>query len=228
MTPDPETLREAAQTLLDALADPLTAGPQRADAVGALRAALAGRPPVDPPLAPHPYSPDAMAMGDCRKCGHVADSPLHERPPVAPAPDADRERLTGRDVHREWRDGMLAQGREVAPERMSWETLDQRDRDLDDGIAARLAGVHPAAPEPADRERLAEWRAADGIARAWADGGWRSPSEAAGVHPAAPDDRLRGAAQAVVDWVMSSDDDELLARVDALRAALAPSEPTDG
>ena len=53
--------------------------------------------------------------------------------------------LTGRDVHREWRDGMLAQGRDVAPERMTWETLDQRDRDLDDGIAARLA---PAAPEP--------------------------------------------------------------------------------
>lgn len=37
---------------------------------------------------------------------------------------------------------MLAQGRAVAPERMAWDTLDQRDRDLDDGIAARLSGTN--------------------------------------------------------------------------------------
>lgn len=37
-------------------------------------------------------------------------------------------------IWKAWRDGMLAQGREVAPERMAWETLDQRDRDLDAGI----------------------------------------------------------------------------------------------
>lgn len=28
----------------------------------------------------HAYVPDAMAMGDCRTCGHVADSPQHEAP----------------------------------------------------------------------------------------------------------------------------------------------------
>jgi len=27
----------------------------------------------------HRYSPDAMAMGDCRKCGHVADSLVHKQ-----------------------------------------------------------------------------------------------------------------------------------------------------
>lgn len=28
----------------------------------------------------HVYVPDAMAMGDCRACGNVAESPQHERP----------------------------------------------------------------------------------------------------------------------------------------------------
>lgn len=55
--------------------------------------------------------------------------------------------ITGRDIHREWRDGMLAQGRAVAPERMAWDTLDQQDRDLDDGIAARLAALSAPSPE---------------------------------------------------------------------------------
>jgi hypothetical protein len=48
--------------------------------------------------------------------------------------------LRGVHVHAAWRDGMLAQGREVAPERMAWDTLTQQDRDLDDGIAAALSG----------------------------------------------------------------------------------------
>lgn len=32
-------------------------------------------------VAPHEYWPDAMAMGDCAKCGNVREHPLH--PPVA-------------------------------------------------------------------------------------------------------------------------------------------------
>lgn len=57
-------------------------------------------------------------------------------------------RITGRDVHREWRDGMLAQGRTVAPERMTWETLSEQDKALDERIAAAL-GASPRG-EPAD------------------------------------------------------------------------------
>jgi len=57
--------------------------------------------------------------------------------PPAPA-------LSGRAVHAAWRDGMLAQGREVAPERMAWETLPLIDRHLDEGIAAILAATPPA------------------------------------------------------------------------------------
>lgn len=44
----------------------------------------------------------------------------------------------GREVHTLWRDGMLAQGRQVAPERMSWDTLDTKDRWLDHIIAGNL------------------------------------------------------------------------------------------
>ncbi len=58
--------------------------------------------------------------------------------------------LDGRAVHAAWRDGMLRQGREVAPERMTWDTLDQRDRDLDNEIAVALAS-----PAAIDVERLA-------------------------------------------------------------------------
>jgi hypothetical protein len=71
---------------------------------------------------------------------------------LVPAEDEGR-RITGRDVHREWRDGMLAQGREVAPERMAWDTLTQQDRDLDERIAARLV---PAEDEGRLREALRE------------------------------------------------------------------------
>jgi hypothetical protein len=56
--------------------------------------------------------------------------------------------LDGRSVHAAWRDGMLRQGREVAPERMAWETLTQQDRELDDWIAARLS--QPENGEPND------------------------------------------------------------------------------
>jgi hypothetical protein len=87
--------------------------------------------------AVYQYDED-MAMGGgyedmVRASGPVWDAVrnlLREPAPAAP--------ITGRDVHREWRDGMLAQGRDVAPERMAWDTLDQRDRDLDDRIAANL------------------------------------------------------------------------------------------
>ncbi len=46
--------------------------------------------------------------------------------------------LTGKDIHAAWRDGMLAQGRPVPEERMSWETLSEPDKQLDDLIALRL------------------------------------------------------------------------------------------
>jgi hypothetical protein len=44
----------------------------------------------------------------------------------------------GRQVHASWRDMMTAQGRAVAPERMDWDTLDDRDKRLDHEIAALL------------------------------------------------------------------------------------------
>lgn len=43
------------------------------------------------------------------------------------------------EVHAAWREGMLAQGREVAPERMSWETLSDQDKLLDRYIGIQLA-----------------------------------------------------------------------------------------
>jgi hypothetical protein len=55
-----------------------------------------------------------------------------------------RERLA-REVHAAWRDGMIAQGREVAPERMEWETLSDHDRDLDRYIGERMASLLVAA-----------------------------------------------------------------------------------
>jgi len=41
----------------------------------------------------------------------------------------------GREVHRSWRDTMLLQEREVAPERMAWDTLSIYDQVLDRTIA---------------------------------------------------------------------------------------------
>jgi hypothetical protein len=55
--------------------------------------------------------------------------------------------ITGRDVHREWRDGMLFQDRHVSPERMQWETLSNRDQALDNRIAARLSTSHESGKE---------------------------------------------------------------------------------
>jgi len=43
------------------------------------------------------------------------------------------------EVHAAWRDGMLEQGREVAAERMDWETLSEQDKALDRYIGQRLA-----------------------------------------------------------------------------------------
>ncbi len=47
-------------------------------------------------------------------------------------PDAAEE------VWRLWSQGMLAQGRAVAPERLAWESLSVRDRELDQQIAAGM------------------------------------------------------------------------------------------
>ena len=49
-----------------------------------------------------------------------------------------RGMITGRDIYREWRDGMLAQDRKVATEKMTWETLSEQDHQLDDRIAEAL------------------------------------------------------------------------------------------
>jgi hypothetical protein len=54
--------------------------------------------------------------------------------------ESSAEGITGKDVHREWRDGMIAQGRTVAPERMNWDTLSEQDKELDERIASRLSG----------------------------------------------------------------------------------------
>ncbi len=44
----------------------------------------------------HDYIPDAMAMGDCRRCGRLRDDPVHSPPskPAAPPPEGERERLS--------------------------------------------------------------------------------------------------------------------------------------
>lgn len=55
-------------------------------------------------------------------------------------------------IWRAWRDGMLRQGREVAPERMSWETLPERDKQLDAEIERALAApAGSAGPPPGTR-----------------------------------------------------------------------------
>lgn len=74
----------------------------------------------------------------CERCDiWMEESRWQNRP--APAPAREQLCITGEDVHREWRDGMLFQDRAVAPERMKWETLSSQDRALDDRIAARLS-----------------------------------------------------------------------------------------
>ena len=49
----------------------------------------------------------------------------------------DSERFAA-EVHAAWRDGMITQGRTVADNRMVWEGMDKRERQLDYYIAARL------------------------------------------------------------------------------------------
>jgi hypothetical protein len=44
----------------------------------------------------------------------------------------------GREVHRSWRDTMLAQGRSVAPARMAWDSLSAEDKILDRIIALEV------------------------------------------------------------------------------------------
>jgi hypothetical protein len=68
-------------------------------------------------------------------------------------------------IWKAWRDGMLAQGREVAPERMEWETLPLRDKALDERIErqaseAALSQFTPeriALLEGAERKLLDYW-----------------------------------------------------------------------
>jgi len=73
-------------------------------------------------------------------------------PPVPTAPDNLEE--IAREIHAAWRDGMLAEGRPVAQDRMTWDTLWEKDRELDRYIAARVArllvggSAHAAAPAP--------------------------------------------------------------------------------
>ena len=59
--------------------------------------------------------------------------------------DEPKDHLLARAVHAAWRDGMLAQGRPVAPNRMKWETLSEEDRVLDmciaENVALALAGT---------------------------------------------------------------------------------------
>lgn len=42
------------------------------------------------PVTPHAYSPDIMAMGDCRVCGHDRDHPMHQQQ----EPDSKPEPIT--------------------------------------------------------------------------------------------------------------------------------------
>ena len=46
--------------------------------------------------------------------------------------------LLGIEVHAAWRDGMLQQGREVAPNRLYWKTLSEQDRELHRRLGLRL------------------------------------------------------------------------------------------
>lgn len=65
----------------------------------------------------------------------------------------------GYTIWKAWCDGMLAQGRHVAPERTEWETLDQRDRDLDAAIEAEATAPLLAriAALESERDRLREF-----------------------------------------------------------------------
>lgn len=48
------------------------------------------------------------------------------------------EEVGGITLHKEWRDLMLAQGREVSKERMIWKTLPDKDKELDIKLCQRV------------------------------------------------------------------------------------------
>ena len=48
------------------------------------------------------------------------------------------EEVGARVIHSAWRDAMIGQGREVAEERLEWDTLPEQDRELDKQIAKKL------------------------------------------------------------------------------------------
>jgi hypothetical protein len=58
-------------------------------------------------------------------------------------------------IWRTWRDQMLAQGREVAPERMEWATLPDRDKALDAAIEAEAVASLTAQLEQERAEKAA-------------------------------------------------------------------------
>lgn len=49
--------------------------------------------------------------------------------------------MLARAVHKAWLEGMIGQGREVAPERMAWDTLSDQDKLLDKYIGVQLARI---------------------------------------------------------------------------------------
>jgi hypothetical protein len=64
------------------------------------------------------------------------------------------------EVHAAWRDGMLDQGRQVAPERMMWDTLSEQDKALDKYIGARLAKLLAdafGAPPLTEQEQIEQY-----------------------------------------------------------------------
>lgn len=64
---------------------------------------------------------------------------------------------SGEAVHAAWRDAMLAQGRSVSPDRMSWSSLSEEDKQLDDLIALRLSMEATADRDAAIRD-AAMWQ----------------------------------------------------------------------
>lgn len=55
--------------------------------------------------------------------------------------EMDAQEQLAREVHAAWRDGMLRQRREVAPNRLDWATLSEEDQELDAYIARRMSAL---------------------------------------------------------------------------------------
>lgn len=98
-----------------------------------------------------------------------------DREPLADSPSEDQWiRVDGqppanlddiaREIHAAWRDGMLADKRPVSQDRLSWDTLWEKDRELDRYIAARVTRLLWAGEPPSLRERI-EGLSADAIER---------------------------------------------------------------